>query len=220
MRPGRSSPTSRTRSSACAWRSRSRFCATSSVAGYTGAKSPVSASPSRSYDETAKPCRFARPLIRTAVPATSLDSSHGWLNHVALISPVSSAIRAVRIFSRPRRRLVAERTITLDDRLLVAEQVADPLRRNGLLVAARTLPEEVSDRHEPELREPPRERRTDAVQRLHGRVREARASAPNADAATRRAASSTGEPGRQARCEGSCPSQPPITIGLALSGAL
>ena len=43
-------------------------------------------------------------------PATSFDSSHGWLNHVALISPVSSATRAVRIFSRPRRRLVAERT--------------------------------------------------------------------------------------------------------------
>ena len=45
-----------------------------------------------------------------ACPATSFASSHGWLNHVALISPVSSATRAVRILSRPRRRLVAERT--------------------------------------------------------------------------------------------------------------
>ncbi len=50
--------------------------------------------------------------MRSAVPGTSFASSQGWLNHVALISPVSSATRAVRIFRRPRRRLVAERTTT------------------------------------------------------------------------------------------------------------
>jgi hypothetical protein len=32
-----------------------------------------------------------------------------------------------------------------DDGLLVAEEVADPLRRNGLLVAARTLPQQIPD---------------------------------------------------------------------------
>ena len=67
-------------------------------------------SPSRSYDETAKPCLFARPRTRIGVPETSFVSSHGWLNQVALISPVSSATRAVRILSRPRRRLDTERT--------------------------------------------------------------------------------------------------------------
>jgi hypothetical protein len=40
----------------------------------------------------------------------SLLSSQGWLNQVALIASVSSATVAVRIFSRPRRRLDAART--------------------------------------------------------------------------------------------------------------
>ena len=61
---------------------------------------------------TAKPNRFARPRSLMRVPGTSFDSSQGWLNQVALISPVSSATRAVRIFSRPRRRLDTARTTT------------------------------------------------------------------------------------------------------------
>ena len=75
--------------------------------GVDGRQVPVSASPSRSYEDTAKPCRLARPRMRSDAPGTSFASSHGWLNHVALISPVSSATFAVRIFSRPRRRLDA-----------------------------------------------------------------------------------------------------------------
>ena len=61
-------------------------------------------------DREAVPVRAAADANCRA--GTSFASSQGWLNHVALISPVSSAIRAVRIFSRPRRRLVAERTTT------------------------------------------------------------------------------------------------------------
>src|SRR6185503_19220841 len=54
----------------------------------------------------------------------------------------------------------------LDDRFLVPEEVADLLRRRRLLVAPRALPEHVLDRHEPELREAPRDRRPYALQRF------------------------------------------------------
>src|SRR5207344_3267694 len=55
---------------------------------------------------------------------------------------------------------------SLDDRLLVAEEIADPLRRRGLLVPPRRLPEHVAHGPEPELREPTSERRPDAVEAL------------------------------------------------------
>ena len=58
----------------------------------------------------------------------------------------------------------------LDDRLLLAEEVGDPLRRDRLLVAPRPLPEEVAEALEPELREPPGDRGSDAVERLDGRL--------------------------------------------------
>ena len=127
--------------------------------------------------------RTRRPRSRTCsrghgcgpqCPATSFPSSHGWLNHVALISPVSSATRAVRIFSRPRRRLVDRADHALEHRLLVTEEIADPLRRHRLLVAPRTLPEQISDRGEPEPREATCQRRADAVQRLHRRAEKLR----------------------------------------------
>ena len=51
-------------------------------------------------------------------------------------------------------------------RVLVAEEVADPLQRRRLLIAARPLPEHVLDHRQPELGETPSERRADAVQRL------------------------------------------------------
>ena len=75
----------------------------------------------------------------------------------------------------------------LDDRLLVAEEVADPLRRHRLLVAPRPLPEEVVDRREAELREPARERRADAVQASRPMRRDAPAAAQTAAAASARA---------------------------------
>ena len=46
------------------------------------------------------------------MPGVSLASSHGWLNHVARISPVASATCAVRMWRRPRRREDARRTVT------------------------------------------------------------------------------------------------------------
>ncbi len=45
-------------------------------------------------------------------PGVSFGSSHGWLNHVARISPVASVTCAVRMWSRPRRRADARRTTT------------------------------------------------------------------------------------------------------------
>ena len=57
-----------------------------------------------------------------------------------------------------------------DDGVLVAEEIADPLRRNGLLVPARTLPEQIADRQEAELPEPTRDRRADPLERLDRRV--------------------------------------------------
>ncbi len=125
--------------------------------------------------------------MRTAVPGTSFDSSQGWLNHVALISPVSSATRAVRIFSRPRRRLVVDADDAFDDGLVVAEEIADPFRRNGLLVPARPLPQQISDRHEAELPEPTRDRRADPLERLDRGVEPAQAEALTSAAATARA---------------------------------
>ena len=58
----------------------------------------------------------------------------------------------------------------LDDRLIVAEQVTDPLDRHGLLVPPGTLPEQVLDRCQPQAYEAFRHRRTDAVQRLDRRA--------------------------------------------------
>src|SRR4029077_20879186 len=46
----------------------------------------------------------------------------------------------------------------LEDRLLVPEQVTDPLRRGGFLVAPGPLPEDVVDGREPELCQPPGDR--------------------------------------------------------------
>ena len=54
----------------------------------------------------------------------------------------------------------------LDDRLLVPEEVTDPLRRRRLLVAPRPLPEDVVDGREPELCQPPGDRRPDSLQGL------------------------------------------------------
>ena len=58
----------------------------------------------------------------------------------------------------------------LDHGLLVAEEIADALRRHRLLVAPRPLPEEIAHRAQPELSEPARDGRTDAVERLDGRL--------------------------------------------------
>ena len=58
------------------------------------------------------------------MPGVSFASSHGWLNHVARISPVSSATCAVRMWSRPRRRRGRAAHDDLDHRLLLAEELA------------------------------------------------------------------------------------------------
>ena len=56
----------------------------------------------------------------------------------------------------------------LDHRLLVAEQIDDPSLRDRLLVPARPVREEVSDREQTELRQTPLRRRADPGKRLHG----------------------------------------------------
>src|SRR5262249_34947404 len=56
---------------------------------------------------------------------------------------------------------------TLDDRLVVAEEAADPHERDCRLVTPRPLPEHVLDFSQVELRETSGQRRSDAVQRLH-----------------------------------------------------
>ena len=57
----------------------------------------------------------------------------------------------------------------LDDGLLVPEEVADPLRRHGLLVSPRSLQEDVLSRDEPDPRESPRQGRADPLERLDRR---------------------------------------------------
>ena len=75
----------------------------------------------------------------------------------------------------------------LEHRLLVTEEIADPLRGHGLFVAPRTLPEQISDRGEPEPREATGQRRADAVQRLHRRAEKLRPRRGPRSAATARA---------------------------------
>ena len=122
------------------------------------------------------------------VPATSFASSHGWLNQVALISPVSSAIRAVRILQSTAAATRRRADDALDDRLLVAEQVTDPLRRHWLLVPPRPLPEKIS--------RPSSDRAARDGVRSSGRRR--RASRPRRRA-PRASARSAGAARRQAR---------------------
>ena len=98
-----------------------------------------------------------------------------------------------------------------DDGLLVAEEIADPLRRNGLLVPARTLPQQIPDRREAELPEPTRDRRADPLERLDRGVeqlRPRRRPRPRPVHGRRHAS----EADRQ---RGTCerPHQPAITIG-------
>ncbi len=57
----------------------------------------------------------------------------------------------------------------LDHCLVVAEQIADPLDRRGLLVPSRTLPEQVFDHAQSEACKALGHGRTDTVQRLDGR---------------------------------------------------
>jgi len=82
---------------------------TSSLAGYTGAKSAVAACPSTSCERTLKPWRPSWPRSRTRVPGGSWSASQGWLNHVALIWPVASATSASVIASRRTRRTLTHR---------------------------------------------------------------------------------------------------------------
>ena len=94
-------------------------------------------------DREAVAVRAARGYEETC-PATSFVSSQGWLNHVALISP--GLVRDARgedlqATAPPTGRRADD---DLDDRLLVPEEIADPLRRRRLLVAPRTLPEDVA----------------------------------------------------------------------------
>ncbi len=58
----------------------------------------------------------------------------------------------------------------LDHRLLIPEEVADLLRRNGLLVPAGPLPEEVTGALEPEPGKPAAQRRADAGETLERRI--------------------------------------------------
>ena len=118
------------------------------------------------------------------------------MNHVALISPVSSAIRALRIFSRPRRRLVAERIDALDHRLVVSEELAIRFNGTGCSYRRGGCQSRSPTVSQAELREAPSHRRPDAVERLHGSgepVRPRRGSRPRPD--LRRLES--GEAGRQ-----------------------
>ena len=59
---------------------------------------------------------------------------------------------------------------SLDHCFLLSEEVADPLRGHGLVVAAGRLPEHIADGLEPEPTEPARERRSDPLKRLDGRL--------------------------------------------------
>ena len=54
--------------------------------------------------------RRSWPRRRTRVPGFSLSASHAWLNQTAVISPLSSAIRAWTIASRRRGRRTDVRT--------------------------------------------------------------------------------------------------------------
>ncbi len=63
----------------------------------------------------------------------------------------------------------------LDRGFLVAEEVGDPLRRNGLLVSSRALEEEVTYALDADPGKPPSNRRPDTLERLDGNLEPRRA---------------------------------------------
>ena len=139
-------------SSACAWRSRSFFCATSSVAGID-------------RREVAR-LRLAVEVVRRhgeAMPVRTTADANGRARHELRLEPrlveprrldLARLVRDARGEDLQPPAPAARRGAddAFDDGLLVAEEIADPLRRNGLLVPARTLPEQIADRREAELR--------------------------------------------------------------------
>ncbi len=179
----------------------------------------VSASPSRSYEETANPCLFARPRMRIACAGDELRLEPrlvepGRLDLPRLVrDPCGEDLEPTAAATRRRAN------DALENSLLVAEEITDPLRRHRLLVASRSLPEKISDRRQAESRETAGDSRADPVERLDRCARGLRASARSAGEARSQA-----RRGRRTRpaapCERSSQSQPRITIGLALSGAL
>ena len=88
------------------------------------------------------------------MPGRSLSASHGWLNHLAVIEPVSSRIVAITIVRRRRgRRTRTDSTTPEITTSLVAPELRDRDLVGGRLVAARSPEEQVSDRREAELAE-------------------------------------------------------------------
>jgi hypothetical protein len=64
----------------------------------------VAEDPLRSYERTVNSFRLSWPRRRTRVPGCSFSASQTWLNQTAVISPLSSAMRACTIESRREGR--------------------------------------------------------------------------------------------------------------------
>ena len=117
-----------------------------------------------------EPVAVRRPRSRTCVPGASFSCEPRLVEPGRGDPPLPSLTCAVRICSRPRPRrddALAPRPRSPPRR---RPKLGDPPHGHGLLVAPRAVAEQVADALEPELRQPPLERRPDARERVERRL--------------------------------------------------